>query len=119
MNSRVYKISRDYTGVFGLTRVGFLGREYYHEILQVHRPPIGDWFYGEPSTHGCCDTCRSKLRKTTIIKIALRGWIYRFRRRKAAAKVIQTAFREAYYNPSYTLCQRVLERSYNSFNQHC
>lgn len=87
-----------------------MGREFYIEILQVHRPPIGNWFYGEPSTHGCCDTCRSVLRNTTIIKIALRGWIYRFRRRKAAARVIQRYWRESHYNPEYLLCRKWVER---------
>lgn len=59
------------------------------------------------------------IRATTIMKVALRRWVYRFRRRKAAASVIQAAFREAYYNPAYAWCKRVNERAFNSFSQHC
>lgn len=78
------------------------------------------FFYKVNNKHFCyCLFCTRKLREVRTIKLALRRWIYRHRRRKAAARVIQTAFREAYYNPEYALCKKVLERSYNSFSQRC
>lgn len=73
------------------------------------------WTSEEPWENRVCFCCEILYWQTVVVKVALRGWI----RRRRAARVIQAAFREAYYNPAYAWCKRVNERSYNSFSQHC
>lgn len=109
-----------YPGILTIKLVGYEGSNKFKVILTDPNGRRDVWFTdGEPHNWNCCVKCVQWRNRTNLVKIILRRWIHRFRRRKAAARIIQAAFREAYYNPSYALCRRVLERSYNSFNQRC
>ena len=59
-------------------------------------------------------TFRRLLRRALLLRLLYAIWRAKYVRRKRAALAIQVAWREAWYNPNHSLCQRRLNHEWKT-----